>query len=232
MEKAMSRLVPRLLLPGWPDEARRVVQEPVFRAAAAEGHPRGRCLNAGAGEGLYCGFLESFAEITQIVNVDITLPQISRRRSDPRHTDVLGSVTELPLEDGSIDWILSTEVIEHVEDDRAAATELGRVLKPGGFALISVPTPPAPHDAGHVREGYSLQELRELVALGGLEIVWHRYCFHLLMRWLVGLWRWQYTGRGRRRNLMPRIVVLAFGHADRLLPIGSHWDLVILARKR
>jgi SAM-dependent methyltransferase len=223
--------LPSLLRPGWPDEARRIVQEPVFRAGAAEGRPRGRCLNAGCGEGLYSGFLESFAEVTEILNIDITMPHVSSHRSDPRHSDAIGSVTELPLEDGTVDWILCTEVIEHVEDDRAATVELGRVLKPGGFALISVPTPPAPHDAAHVREGYALGELRELLASGGLEVVWHRYCFHLAMRWLLAVWGWQYGRLSPGRSLMPRLLVLAWGYADRWFPIGRPWDLVILARR-
>jgi SAM-dependent methyltransferase len=229
----VRRLIPALLRPGWPDEARRIVQEPVFRAAAAEGPPRGRCLNAGCGEGLYSRFLESYAEITEIFNIDITAPQISARRADPRNTDAVGSITEIPIEDGSVDWILCTEVIEHIEDDRAAALELGRVLAPGGYALISVPTPPSPHDPGHVREGYTLQELRELLAQGDLEVIWHRYCFHLLMRWLLVLWRWQHERiGGGRRSLMPRLAVLAFGYADRWLKVGRPWDLVVLARRR
>jgi SAM-dependent methyltransferase len=233
MRKAViRRLVPRMLWPGWPDEARRVVQEPVFRGASAEGEPRGRCLNAGCGEGLYSGFLESFPEITEIINMDITEPNVSRRRSDPRHRDAVGSVTELPLEDRSLDWILCTEVIEHVEDDRAAAVELGRVLTPGGFALVSVPTPPAPYDPLHVREGYTLEDLRDVLAHGGLEIVSSRYCFHLPMRWLAVVWRWQRDRLGGgRRNLMPRFAVLAFGYADRWLPLGRPWDLVVLARR-
>jgi SAM-dependent methyltransferase len=229
----MLRFVPPLLRPGWPDEARRVAQAPAFREAAAKGPPRGRCLNAGCGEGLYSSFLESFAEITEILDMDLTPPDVGSRRSDPRHTDVVGSVTELPFDDGSLDWVLCTEVIEHVEDDRAAAVELGRVLKSDGFALISVPTPPAPPDAAHVREGYSLQALRELLAEGGLEVVWHRYCFRRPMRWLVVIWRWQHERLGGgRRSLMPRFAVLAFGYADRWLSFGRPWDLVVLARRR
>jgi SAM-dependent methyltransferase len=225
--------VPRLFRPGWPDEARRVVQEPVFRQALAERRPRGRCLNAGCGDGLYSRLLESYPGITEIVNVDITMPQISLHRPDPRHSDAIGSLTDLPLEDGSMDCVLCTEVIEHVENDRAAAAELGRVLKPGGFALISVPTPPAPFDSAHIREGYSLEALGALLAEGELDVVWHRYCFHLLMRWLIVIWRWQHSLLGGgRRNLMPRLAVLAFGYADRWLPIGRRWDLVVLARRR
>jgi SAM-dependent methyltransferase len=232
---AIRRLVPPLLWPGWPDEARRVVQEPVFRsavAAVAGGEPHGRVLNAGCGEGLYSPFIESFPEVTEIINIDITQPHISERRSDPRNADAVGSVTALPVEDATVDWILCTEVIEHVHDDREAALELGRVLAPGGFALLSVPTPPAPHDPEHVREGYSLEALRELLAQGGLEVVWHGYCFHLPMRWLAAVWRWQRVRLGGGRgNLMPRFAVLAFGYMDRWLRIGRHWDLVVLARR-
>jgi len=227
----LRRAIPPLLRPGWPDEARRVLQEPLFAEAAAVGPPHGRCLNAGSGEGLYSRFLESFAEISEIVNIDVELPQIGSHRADPRHSDAEASVTELPFEDGSFNFVLCTEVIEHVHDDSAAARELGRVLKPGAFALISVPTPPAPHDPAHVREGYTLEQLSELLAQGGFEVVWHRYCFHLPMRWLLPVWRWQYKRLGAgRRSLMPRLAVVAFAYADRWSRIGRPWDLVVLAK--
>ncbi len=51
----------------------------------------------------------------------------------------------------------------------------GAVRASGGFALISVPKPPAPLDPAHVREGYSLEGLRELLLQGCLEVIWHRY---------------------------------------------------------
>jgi SAM-dependent methyltransferase len=230
---ALRRFVPRLLWPGWPDEARRVVQEPVFAQLAKAGPPRGRTLNAGCGEGLYSAFLESYPDVSEIANIDLTQPNIRERRSDARHTDAIGSVTQLPFEDASIDWVLCTEVIEHVEDDSAAAVELGRVLKPGGYALISVPTPPAPHDPEHVREGYTLPALGELLDVGGFEVLASRYCFRMPMRALVVVWRWQRERLGGgRRNLMPRLGLLAFAYADRWLSIGRPWDLVVLARRR
>ncbi|MBA3808780.1 MAG: class I SAM-dependent methyltransferase [Solirubrobacterales bacterium] len=228
----IARFIPALLRPGWPDESRRVVQEPVFRRALAATPPSGRLLNAGCGEGLYSRFLESYAGIDEILDMDLELPRIASLHSDRRHRDIAGSLTEIPLEDASLDWILCTEVIEHVAEDGAAALEMGRVLKPGGFALVSVPTPPAPHDPAHVREGYTLAQLSELLAGGGLEVVWHEYCFHLQMRWLVNLWRFQHERLGRaQRSLMPRLAVLAFGHLDRVLRIGKPWDLVVLARR-
>ena len=159
-------------------------------------------------------------------------PRIAERRPDRRNTDVSGSLTEIPLPDGSVDFVLGTEVIEkHVPDDHAGA-RAGRVLKPGGLALISVPTPPAPADPEHVREGYTLAELTELLAAGSLEVVWDRFCFHQAMRWLLPTWRWQYQRLGRsRRSLMPRLAVRAFAYADRAFALGKPWDLVVLARR-
>lgn len=45
----------------------------------------------------------------------------------------------LPLEDNSIDFVFSSEVIEHVYDTENAFSELNRVLKKGGKVLITVP---------------------------------------------------------------------------------------------
>jgi SAM-dependent methyltransferase len=46
----------------------------------------------------------------------------------------------LDLPDAAFDWILCLHVLEHVGDDRAAMAELFRVLRPGGTAIVQVPT--------------------------------------------------------------------------------------------
>jgi len=45
----------------------------------------------------------------------------------------------LPLADASVDVLTALDVIEHVENDRAAMSEFARVLRSGGMAVISVP---------------------------------------------------------------------------------------------
>jgi ubiquinone/menaquinone biosynthesis C-methylase UbiE len=45
----------------------------------------------------------------------------------------------LPFKDGVFDRIVCTEVLEHIQDDRAGIKELVRVLKPGGLMAVSVP---------------------------------------------------------------------------------------------
>lgn len=52
---------------------------------------------------------------------------------------VLGDAARIPLESEALDAAICIHVLEHVPDDRAAMAELFRVLKPGGWILISVP---------------------------------------------------------------------------------------------
>jgi len=50
------------------------------------------------------------------------------------------SSTILPFEDNSFDFVFSSSALEHIEDKSAALKEIKRVLKPGGYAIIIVPT--------------------------------------------------------------------------------------------
>jgi hypothetical protein len=48
----------------------------------------------------------------------------------------------LPFADDSLDYVCSSHVLEHVPDDRLALSEIRRVLREGGIALICVPYDP------------------------------------------------------------------------------------------
>jgi len=75
-------------------------------------------------------------EGTQFVDVSATaLLKLGERGA---HV-VLGSVTSLPLASNSFDLVCALDIIEHVDDDAGALSELSRVTRVGGTVLISTP---------------------------------------------------------------------------------------------
>lgn len=53
--------------------------------------------------------------------------------------DVKADILNLPFENDSFDIIFCNHVLEHIEDDRKAMSELYRVLRKGGWGIVQVP---------------------------------------------------------------------------------------------
>lgn len=69
-------------------------------------------------------------------------------------------LTNLPFQDAQFDLVYASHVLEHIQDDRKALSEIRRVLKAGGIAILPVPivspqtieySSPNPFESGHVR---------------------------------------------------------------------------------
>ena len=143
-------------------------------------------------------------------------------RKDRRQAFFCSSLVSIPTTDQSFNLILCTEVLEHIQEHEQALDELARVLAPGGWLLITVPTPPAVPDKAHAREGYRPEELGGLLTDRGFEVVDQRFCMYFFFRFLLANWpHWPWA---------PRIFVRSLAYLDRLLPIGPPMDLMILAR--
>jgi SAM-dependent methyltransferase len=110
-----------------------------------------------------------------------------------------GDATKLPFADNTFDCVVTSEVLEHLQDDVTAISELHRVLKPGGSLGVTVPTwwPEkinwmlsdeyhAPKSVGgHVRI-YSATELKAKLRSAGLEVrgSHHAHALHSPYWWL------------------------------------------------
>jgi SAM-dependent methyltransferase len=70
--------------------------------------------------------------------VDISAPAVAKLRERGGQA-VLGKVTCLPFADSSFDLVCAFDIIEHVDDDDGALSELSRTAKPGGAILVSMP---------------------------------------------------------------------------------------------
>jgi ubiquinone/menaquinone biosynthesis C-methylase UbiE len=56
------------------------------------------------------------------------------------------SATDLPLGDATVDGLVALNLLEHLPDDVAALREFARVLRPGGRAVVVVPSNPRLYD--------------------------------------------------------------------------------------
>ncbi len=95
-----------------------------------------------------------------------------------------GNICALPFGDASFDLVLATDILEHVDDDGAGAREIARVLKPGRYALITVPAFQSlwgrQDEIAHHFRRYRMLELKHIIEAAGLQPL-HFYYFNYLL---------------------------------------------------
>lgn len=124
-----------------------------------------RVLDAGAGSGEMGKRLKQRGYIKRLTGIEPFHigPLQENYKSIPDAEPIHGSLEKMPFEDDSFEGVLSTQVFEHIEDHESAASEIARVLKKGGHALISTPHPPEIYyNPDHVRPGYTEDEMAAL----------------------------------------------------------------------
>jgi SAM-dependent methyltransferase len=50
-----------------------------------------------------------------------------------------GSITQMPYPNDTFDLVTALDVLEHIPDDQSAANDIVRVLRPGGYLVVTVP---------------------------------------------------------------------------------------------
>jgi SAM-dependent methyltransferase len=105
-------------------------------ARAAGERVKGLILENGCGVGIYAERLSLFGGTVIGLEYDFDRACEAQNRS-PQILNAAGEA--IPLPSATFDLILSHEVIEHVQDDRAAIREMVRILRPGGRAIILCP---------------------------------------------------------------------------------------------
>lgn len=150
-------------------------------------------LDAGTGFGQYAYFMTQASPKTNILAVDVKEDYLenagrffSKTGLSSRVSLAYEDLTDLQTE-GPFDVILSVDVMEHIEDDRAVFRNFARVLNPGGFVIINTPSDLGGSDVQgdedasfigeHVRDGYNMDELKGKLEDAGLETVQAKYTY-------------------------------------------------------
>jgi SAM-dependent methyltransferase/GT2 family glycosyltransferase len=140
--------------------------------------PAADVLEVGGGRSGLARLLYPAARITTIdLDEQHGVADVNR---DPRVRFLVADATDLPFPAASFDVVTFFDVLEHIPDDARAAAEALRVLRPGGFVLVTTPSQhwrfpyyralaricPTDEDLmaewGHVRRGYAPPDLARL----------------------------------------------------------------------
>ena len=130
LDKAALRGEPSYV---WRDGQQRRL-EMIVRSAG--GRIKGNILENGCGIGMYVEHLSPFGGT--VIGLEYDFERASEARINSPH--IFNAAGEqLPLPSSTFDLILSHEVIEHVQSDRDSVSEMVRILRPGGRAIIFCP---------------------------------------------------------------------------------------------
>jgi len=156
-------------------------------------------LDAGCGDGHAC--LHLAPGVKTVFGLDCSKEGISRATEAARGLGLenvnfqVGDLTALPYKERTFDKIFSVDVLEHIEDDVTALKELWRVLKDGGLLAIHTPAPGGPFvlkslkfdgsEWGHVRDGYTIENLGVLLKNAGFTILKEKDTFRFFQHFAL-----------------------------------------------
>ena len=164
MERVVYRQMAELDQRHWWYRARREVLAALIRRSAPL-PPNARLLEIGCGTGHNLEMLGGFGDIDALELDDEARGMAEKRLGRAVMSAPLPELSEVP--DAHYDLIGAFDVIEHIDDDRAALASIARKLKPGGTFVMTVPAHRwmwSAHDVvNHHKRRYSKRQLKTLV---------------------------------------------------------------------
>jgi len=207
-----------------------------------------RVLDAGCGDGaMAIRLARRGCRVVGLTN-DPAAARVARAEAqrlglDEGVTFIAHDLRSGPPPECRFDAAVCFEVLEHILDDRSALGNVAAAVRPGGLVGITVPDRTSPplwgdhvsplEDGSHVRQGYSREELAELLSAAGLRPIGWGGFGGPLVRWMTNVWRRLSGKRGWLGTLLRGswgAIMLLACPLDRLLP-GKRYGLFVLARK-
>jgi len=193
-------------------------------------HVGGRVIEVGSGIGNIIAELVNHPQVEQIVATDHAPGSLNVLRDrfgrdsfiDTVIWDANQPVPEV-LAGQTFDTVICSNVLEHVEDHRAALKSMRRLLKADGKLLLLVPAHPAlfcamDRELGHFRR-YRGSELRSLLTDAGFEVD------RILDHNFFGIIGWLISGKLMGKKALSNGDIRRF---DRLVPILRHLDPLLV----
>lgn len=201
-----------------------------------------RVLEIGGGLG---SFTQLLAEREWVVTIDndpdctATLRRRFQAREQIRvlDADILDNALPIALQAEQLDSAVCINVLEHIEDDRAALRNIYSALQPGGYFFLLVPAHPQLYGTldevvGHCRR-YTRKEGVEKLQGAGFTVLRSHYFNSVgaVGRYVIGkIRRQQETGHEQVR-FYDQCVVPVLSKVERLVDPPFGQSLVVVGRK-
>lgn len=190
--------------------------------------PHQQILDIGCGDGVLLNLIKNAI----LYGIDLDQASLDYAATKVKAKFIQGSAEKLPFQANFFDVVLATEIIEHLSQPKLMLAEIQRVLKPGGYLILTTPVqqPGKLTDQLHVRE-FSSVELKELlqpyfhqITISQSHPLWLKkiYTFTLFKfdRFYFDLFRW-----------LINTIVFCTGYNPFLITSGRSTQQVAVSRK-
>ena len=168
-------------------------------------------LDLGCGIGYFTELLS--LKNAQVIGIDIdTKAILYAKQNTSGNKFLIASAEALPFKENSFDKLLCSEVLEHIENDEQAVSEIYRVCKSDAIVVITVPTEEgcfgskikkighedAEGGERHYRDGYTRFALESLLKCNGIIPVKSQYSMVFFTELFMGLTKIGYLIKGKK----------------------------------
>ena len=150
-------------------------------------HDNAKILDVGCGSGNFFAYINSISKKISYTGIDSDNSKLSKKKFKNKNFNIIDKDLRNTWHLGEYDFVWSSEVIEHLFDDKKFFNKLVKSTKIGGYILITTPNlegylsfakkykwpiePSKDEIIGHVRLGYSENDLINLSRENNLELI-------------------------------------------------------------
>lgn len=204
-------------------------------------------LDAGCGNGIYLQELGNKFDIHGY-GIDIRRNRIDNAKKINKYLKRDDEFITSPLEKANLrqqifDKAICLEVLEHIVNDSGVLKRLSKNLKKGALFIVSVPMKGTaltkeqeedpnfkPEIHGHVRSGYTKEDLKKMALKAGLKVVSIQTYFFLVSRYAVKFQQYLYKNNYVLLNLLFSPLLLLICIFDEIIKIYPRGYMLVLKK--